>query len=371
MISLVFGGENEIVAFYEGILPECGMLVMFKKLRSRHDVNKKVIIIHTGGTIGMVQGKDGVLRPLQDPETLLRSLPELADIAQLELRVPFNLDSSNIQPSHWLQLAAIVRAEQDNCDGFVILHGTDTIAYTAAALSFLLADVMLPIILTGAQRPLRMLRTDARTNIIDAVELATRNIPETALLFNNTLWRGNRAQKISNDRYSAFHSPNYPPLAQLGLHITLNREHMQRKHDNLFPTPNFNTKVMCLKLHPGFDETLYDILPPANCKAMILQGFGAGNIPLCPRMQQWLEAHSKSGLIIAIASQSPRGHVDLSLYEGGRVALAHGAISCRDMTIETSLIKMMLLQGTRTERAEIEQLFTTSLAGELSEQHTS
>ena len=315
----------------------------------------------------MVHGKDGVLRPLQDPETLLRSLPELADIADIELRVPFNLDSSNIQPTHWLKLAEVVRNEQDNCHGFVILHGTDTIAYTAAALSFLLADMTHPIILTGAQRPLRMLRTDARTNIIDAVELATRDIPETAVLFNNTLWRGNRVQKISNDRYSAFHSPNYPALAQLGLHITLAHEHMQGKRQNFFLKPNFDTKVLCLKLHPGFDETLYDILPPANCKAMILQGFGAGNIPLCSRMLTWLEAHSKSGLVIAIATQSPRGCVDLSLYEGGRAAQAHGAISCRDMTIETSLIKMMLLQGTRSDRAEIERLFTTSLAGELTE----
>ena len=333
-------------------------------------MNKKVIVIHTGGTIGMVQSKDGVLRPLRDPETLLRSLPELADIAEFELRVPFNLDSSNIQPTHWLQLADIVRVERGNCNGFVILHGTDTIAYTAAALSFLLADVTQPIILTGAQRPLCMLRSDARTNIIDAVELATRDISETAVLFNNTLWRGNRVQKISNDRYSAFHSPNYPVLGHLGLHVTLNREHMQRECHNFFSDPHFDTRVLCLKLHPGFDETLFDILPPAHSKAMILQGFGAGNIPQSPRMLRWLEAHSKSGLIIAIASQSPRGCVDLSLYEGGRAAQAHGAISCHDMTIESSLIKMMLLQGTRTDRAEIEQLFTSSLAGELSKQQT-
>ncbi len=337
------------------------------KLRNR----RKVIIIHTGGTIGMVQGKDGVLRPLQNPEMLLHSLPELADIAELELRVPFNLDSSNVQPSHWLQLAGIVRAEQNNCDGFVILHGTDTIAYTAAALSFLLADVMQPIILTGAQRPLCMLRTDARTNLTDAIELATRDIPETAVLFNNTLWRGNRTQKISSNRYSAFHSPNYPPLGQLGLHVTLNREYMRRERQNFFPTPHFETKVLCLKLHPGFTATLFDILPPANFKAVLLQGFGAGNIPLHPRLLQWLEAHSKRGLTIAIASQSPRGCVDLSLYEGGRAAQACGAISCRDMTIETSLVKMMLLQGTRSDRAEIEQLFTTALAGELGEEQMS
>ncbi len=327
---------------------------------------KRVTIIHTGGTIGMVRNKDGVLRPLQDPETLLRSLPELADVAEVALQVPFNLDSSSIQPVHWLQLARIARLAQNDCDGLVILHGTDTIAYTAAALSFLLADMTLPIILTGAQRPLRVLRTDARTNIIDAVELATRNIPETAVLFNNTLWRGNRVQKISNDRYSAFHSPNYPALGQLGLHVSLAHRHMQRERTNFFPNPRFETKVLCLKLHPGFDETLFDILPPVNCKAMILQGFGAGNIPLYPRMLRWLEAHSKSGLTIAIATQSPRGCVDLSLYEGGREAQARGAISCYDMTIETSLVKMMLLQGTHHKRTTIERLFTTSLAGELS-----
>ena len=332
---------------------------------------QKVIVIHTGGTIGMVQGKDGVLRPLQDPQTLLRSLPELADIAELELRVPFNLDSSNMQPSHWQQLAQIVRAEQNNYVGFVILHGTDTIAYTAAALSFLLADVTRPIIITGAQRPLRMLRTDACTNIIDAVELATRDIPETAVLFNNTLLRGNRAQKISNDRYNAFHSPNYPPLGQLGLHVSLAHQHMRREHKLFFSQPNFATQVLCLKLHPGLSASLFQLLTPGSFKAIILQGFGAGNIPLCePRLLQWIAAHHDAGAVIAIASQSPRGCVDLSLYEGGRAAQAHGAISCSDMTIETSLIKMMLLQGTRNNRADIEKLFTVSLAGELSAERT-
>lgn len=328
---------------------------------------KKVTIIHTGGTIGMVKGQDGVLRPLQNPEMLLQSLPELAEIADFELCVPFNIDSSNIQPAHWLQLAQLVRTKQHSCDGFVVLHGTDTMSYTAAALSFLLTDIAMPIIVTGAQRPLCMLRTDARTNIIDAVELATKDVVETALLFNNKLWRGNRAQKISNDRYNAFHSPNFPPLAHLGLHISLHREHFRSERTNFFPSPCFETKVMCLKLHPGFDTALFDIIPPANFKALILQSFGAGNIPLCSRTLKWLEAHIKTGLVVAIASQSPRGCVDLSLYEGGRQAQALGAISCLDMTIETSLIKMMLLQGTRTDRSEVEKLFVSSLAGELTE----
>ena len=325
----------------------------------------KVVIIHTGGTIGMVQGRDGVLRPLPDSQALSHLLPELTDIATIELHTPFSIDSSNIQPQHWLQLTALIRAQCHSSNGFVILHGTDTIAYTAAALSFLLADITQPIIITGAQRPLCMLRSDARANIIDAVELATLDIPETAVLFNNKLLRGNRVQKVSSDRYNAFYSPNFPPLGQLGLHINIDHSQLRHEHRNFFPNPRFDTQVLCLKLHPGLDHTLFRLITPGHLKAIVLQGFGAGNIPLCSHLQQWLTAQRAAGASIAIASQSPRGSVDLSLYEGGQQALALGAIPCHDMTIETSLIKMMLLQGTQSSRTEIEKLFVTALAGEL------
>lgn len=314
----------------------------------------------------MVQGRDGVLRPLQDPETLLESIPELHTLAQIKLEIVCNIDSSNVTPRHWSILGDTIMGKKNACDGFVILHGTDTMAYTASALSFLLAELTVPVIITGAQRPLCLPRTDARANIINAVELATRNIPEVAVLFNNRLLRGNRTRKTSNDHYNAFHSPNYPPLAQLGLRIDLDSGLFWRKKRKILAKKKFVPEVFCLRLFPGLNPQIYSLIRPQTFKAIIVQGFGAGNIPLTNSyLLAWIEGQMQGGTIIAISSQSPRGYVDLSLYEGGKRAKSSGAVPCQDMTIETSLIKMMLLLGEYDDRATIEKMFTTSLAGEL------
>ena len=330
-----------------------------------------IAIIYCGGTIGMVQHADGVLRPLANPETLAKLIPELSSIADIDLQVSFNIDSSDVTTDHWLQLNRTIRQQRDNYDGFVILHGTDTLAYTASALSFLLADIDCPIVITGAQRPLRMLRSDARANIIDAVEVATHDIPEVTVLFNTKLWRGNRVQKISNDRYNAFHSPNYPPLADLGLRIDWYRQRFlpskQRIDAKIFNKASFSKRVFCLKLYPGLSEQIFSLLTAGQFDAIVIQGLGSGNIPLNnPRLLTWLQEQVSVGTTVALTSQSPSGYVDLSLYEGSRKAMSLGLLPCQDMTIESSLIKLMLLHGQfNNDRQTIAELFVRNLVGEL------
>lgn len=330
-----------------------------------------IAILYCGGTIGMVQHADGVLRPLADPETLSESIPELTSIAEVDLQVLFNIDSSDVTTDHWLQISNAIRQQRANYDGFVVLHGTDTLAYTASALSFLLADIDCPIVITGAQRPLRMLRSDARANIIDAVELATHDVPEVTVLFNSKLWRGNRVQKKSNDRYNAFHSPNYPPLAELGLRIDWYRENFlppkNRQVGDIFSKEKFSERVFCLKLYPGLSEQIFSLLAVKQFDAIVIQGLGSGNIPLnSPRLLTWLREQISTGTTIALTSQSPSGYVDLALYEGSREAMALGVLPCQDMTIESSLIKLMLLHGQFVDdRETIAELFVRNLVGEL------
>ena len=322
----------------------------------------------------MVQHADGVLRPLANPETLVKLIPELNSIAEIDLQVLFNIDSSDVTTDHWLRLNQTIRQQRDSYNGFVILHGTDTLAYTASALSFLLADIDCPVVITGAQRPLRMLRSDARANIIDAVEIATHDLPEVTVLFNSMLWRGNRVQKISNDRYNAFHSPNYPPLAELGLRIDWYRQHFlpptARIDASIFNKASFSKRVFCLKLYPGFSEQVLPRLTAGQFDAVVVQGLGGGNIPLNnPRLLVWLQEQVSVGTTVALTSQSPSGYVDLALYEGSRKAMSLGLLPCQDMTIESSLIKLMLLHGQfGDDRQTIAELFVRNLVGELTSQ---
>ncbi|MDE3270090.1 MAG: asparaginase [Pseudomonadota bacterium] len=324
----------------------------------------KIKIIYTGGTIGMVRNADGSLSLLQEPDDLLASLPELHQLADIEFEVISNIDSSDMTAAHWLRLAAHIRNAdaQGDSNGYVILHGTDTLPYTASALSFLLAGLRKPVVITGSQIPLCAVRTDARTNLIDAVELATHDIPEVSVLFNSKLMRGNRVQKVSINRYHAMHSPNYPYLAELGLRVEVRRDNILRKVKS-FPATGFSSAVACLQLFPGFDLELlraYDA-----CQAIILRGFGPGNVPQDQRLFAWIEGMIARGSVVALTSQATLGSIDLSIYGGSRRALALGVLSCHDMTIETCIVKMMLLLGSCATKAEAEELFCSSLVGEL------
>lgn len=309
----------------------------------------------------MVRNSDGSLSPLQNPDDLLTSLPELNQIADIDFEVISNIDSSDMTPAHWLRLADHIRHTQ--ADGYVVLHGTDTLPYTASALSFLLAGIRKPVVITGSQIPLCSVRTDARSNLIDAVEMATHAIPEVSVLFNSKLMRGNRVQKVSINHYHAMHSPNYPYLGELGLRVEVYQRNLLQDTAS-FPASSFAaSEVFCLQLFPGLDMKVLQSLN--NCQALILRGFGPGNIPQDQRLFQWLESILARGSIVAITSQATLGSIDLSIYGGSRRALALGVLSCHDMTLETSVVKMMLLLGSCASQEEVKELFCTPLVGEM------
>ena len=331
---------------------------------------KKILIIHTGGTFGMSPADPAkTLRPGNLEAAIEKHLPALNSLAQIDIQIPFNLDSSNIGPEQWIEMYRIIKTHEPDYDGFLLIHGTDTLIYTAAALSFLLTDFNKPVILTGSQRPLSAIRSDARSNLINAVELATMQIPEVAICFDSKLYRGNRTKKISIESYQGFESPNYPLLATIGLKIHLRPENFFRSRKPIDLEPVFDTGVSIIHLFPGINPEMYNYLIQKSVRSIVIAGFGAGNFPAYDkRWNDFFAACSAAHKLVCITSQSLHGKVDLELYEIGKQALDAGATGLSDMTLEASIVKLMLLQGNFDDPDKIRSLVQVSLAGELSEE---
>jgi L-asparaginase len=331
---------------------------------------KKILIIHTGGTFGMVPQKPSqTLAPNQVQESILKYVPEIGQIADIDFVALFNLDSANITPTHWQGLAQKIAAELDHYDGFVVIHGTDSMTYTAAALSFMLRHLPKPVILTGSQRPLAEIRSDARMNLINAVELATYPIPEVCIFFGTELLRGNRAIKLSGIDYGAFQSPNYPPLADVGLDITIH-EHVLR------PTAPFELKtavsdeVLALPFFPGLHPEYLRWVIDSPIKALVIQALGLGNVATRDKsLVPLVQALTAAGKIVVITSQSRHGYVDLQRYENGKQIAEAGAIGAQDMTNETTIVKLMHLLGLYPNDPEhVKKILQTPIAGEIDPQ---
>lgn len=331
---------------------------------------KRILIIHTGGTFGMMPMKPSqTLAPSDIQDQILKYVPEINQIARIETIIPFNIDSSNITIEHWQKLAEIVDREQDNYDGFVVVHGTDTMAYSASALSFMIRNVKRPVIFTGAQRPLAEIRTDARTNLVNSVELATMDIREVAVFFGYRLFRGNRVTKVSVSRYDAFESPNFPALAEVGIDIKINKniQQSERKYKKF---TEFSRRVGVLTLFPGIsNQTIQYILNNPDVDAIVIQAFGAGNVPIQnSNLVPSVERAVKDGKIIAVGTQATHGKVSLDMYDCGKKIMDVGAIPCLDMTLEASVTKLMYLLGKHSGRAKVIERFTRNIAGELSKE---
>lgn len=328
---------------------------------------KNILLIQTGGTISMSSKPAGAEL---DPETWNRLLhaqfPELKTLANIDSIPLFFINSSDINAGHWQELARCIEQNYSNYDGFVILHGTDTMAYTASALSFALVNLAKPVVLTGSQIPMSSLLSDGRHNLINAIETAKTGIPEVVICFNHHIYRGNRATKQSIEDFDAFVSPNFRPLARISSKVTFAYE---------FPLPpgefkntaGFSDKLAVLTVYPSMNTAFYSIPDPEKIRAVIINGFGSGNLPadgpysLLPFIQQC----NDMGIITAVGSQATRNTVDLNKYPPGRKALQAGAVSCGDMTFEACVTKMMYLLEKHTARQETERLFTEPLAGEL------
>jgi len=328
-------------------------------------MKKKILLIHTGGTIGMTRdSRSGVLRPDRFYASLLKVIPELSAIADIQVEIPFVFDSAELNFQHWQKLAAIIRAHLPGTQGVVITHGTDTLAYTASALSYMLHNVPVPVILTGAQKPLSELRSDARNNLINAVELATAEIPEVGIFFDYKLMRGNRTSKSHSGSFDAFASPNYPLLAEVGINMEIFRANVLKPGGHFHVFEKFSSALAVLKLFPGCNA---DYFQPGNgIRAVLLIAYGAGTIPLQSggleaRIGGWIEA----GKLVVLASEARGGRIEPQLYESGCRLQQMGVLSTGDMTFEAAATKLMFLMG-QYERPELIQThFQKSLAGEM------
>ena len=327
-----------------------------------------VLLIYTGGTIGMYKTNEGSLRPF-DLETLSTQIPELnsfdIDINAISIAQP--IDSSNMSKEIWIQLAEIIEKEYNNYNGFVILHGSDTMAYTASALSFMLENLNKPVILTGAQLPIGVRRTDAKENIITSIEIAAQgNIPEVCVYFEYRLMRGNRCTKANAEHFEAFKSPNFINLAEAGLKIKYSPINYNHTHKNLKVHTNLCEDVLILKMFPSMKkEYIVNVLNLAY-KGIILETFGAGNATTADWFLNSIKSAIEDKKLILNISQCVSGSVSQGLYETSSKLEELGVIGGKDMTTEAALAKMMYLLGSDNSLNEIKYLLQISLRGELS-----
>ena len=307
---------------------------------------RRVFLLLTGGTLGMEGRRPRPLHPGTYLRDLLFVVPEIGEVADVHVELLWNLDSSNIGPVHWAGLAErLVEIRRDDApDGFVVIHGTDTMAYTASALSFLLEGLDRPVILTGSQRPLGEIRSDARMNLVNAVELATLDVPEVAVCFGPHLLRGNRTTKVDVWRYDAFESPNHPPLARIGLGVELSGA-IRRPPAGGAPRVRgaLESRVLCVRLTPGMPgSALVGAVRASDAQGLVVTAYGSGNVPTeDPSVLGAFETLRDAGIPVVLTSQSLRGGVDPTLYECGQAALARGAIPAGDMTVEAAVTKLM------------------------------
>lgn len=343
--------------------------------------NKKssILLIYTGGTIGMKEDPTAqALKPF-DFSQILAEVPELRKFAYKIDSHTFSplIDSSDVEPGLWISLAELIKNKYDEYDGFVILHGTDTMAYSASVLSFMIEGLTKPIIFTGSQLPIGMPRTDGKENLISSVEIAGAKdadghalVPEVCIYFDNMLMRGNRTTKVNSDHFRAFRSENCPPLAEAGISIRYNQSIIHKPENwDIRPTfhTNLDTRVSILKIHPGITEGVVEhILCSTESRAVIIETYGAGNAPSKEWFISLINKALANGKILLNITQCLAGSVNMDIYATGKCLKNAGVCNGYDCTTEGALAKLFYLMGILEENDRVKEMLETDLRGEIS-----
>ena len=350
-----------------------------QNISSIHTTNK-VLLIYTGGTIGMgVNSKTGALEPL-DFDHLVKNMPEFAylqtDVDSYQFTQP--IDSSDISPRMWAQLVRIIADRYDKYDGFVILHGTDTMSYTASALSFMLENLTKPVILTGSQLPMGQLRTDGKENLVTSIEIASTKrpdghamVPEVCIYFGGKLIRGNRSTKQNADGFNAFASFNYPNLCEAGVTFNFSTHHILQPDFSkpMISHTGMNQNVVVFSLFPGIQESIVrHVLEAPELRGIVMRSYGSGNAPQSPWLIRLLHDAVRRGVTIVNISQCVAGCVEMGRYDTGYQLKEAGVISGYDSTVESAVTKLMFLQAHYSDNNIIRSFMDRSICGEISKE---
>jgi len=331
---------------------------------------KKIYVAYTGGTIGMKKSAQGYVPVAGHLSRCVENMPEFFREEMPEFTIneysPL-MDSSNMTPSDWVTIARDIEKNYDNYDGFVILHGTDTMAYTASALSFMLQNLSKPVIVTGSQIPLAALRSDGQTNLLNSLYVAANYpIPEVGLFFNNTLYRGNRSTKADANGFKAFASPNYPSLLEAGIQIQLNTGELSEPSNQPLKVIEMTPQpIGVVMLYPGISADIIKNQLQQPVKAMILQSYGVGNAPQDDALLTSLKEGINQGITILNCTQCFRGRVNMDGYATGNALAEIGIVSGSDMTIEAALTKLHYLLSQDLSMSKMQKLLQKNLRGEL------